>query len=100
MFLRNVKNDYSKLTIRILLTFQIKLEANNVASLTQLSSTTILLLKRNFCQLQEDLKLVIKKNNNNNNFKELKKNNIRINKKKNKVENLKKRLYKSIFTKR
>ncbi len=42
----------------------------------QLFSTTILLLKRNFCQLRESLKLAIKKNNNNNNLKELEKNNI------------------------
>ncbi len=58
----------------------------------RLSSTTILLLKRNFCQSQEDFKLVIKKNSNNNDFKELEKNNTRINEKKIEVKSSKKRL--------
>ncbi len=53
--------------------------------------------KRNFCQSQENLKLVIKKNNNNNDLKKLKKNNIRINEKEIKVKSLKKRL-KTKFT--
>jgi len=75
VFLRNVKNDHSKLTIRMLSTLQIKLETNDATSLTRLSSTTILLLKRNFCQSRKDLKLVIKKNNNDNDLKELEKNN-------------------------
>jgi len=55
------------------------------------------LSKRNFCQSQENLKLVIKNNNNNNDLKKLKKNNIRINEKEIKVESLKKRL-KTKFT--
>ncbi len=58
----------------------------------RLSSITILLLKRNFCQSREGLKLAIKKNDNNGDLKELKKNNIRINEKKTKVESSKKRL--------
>jgi hypothetical protein len=70
---------------------------NDVTSLMRLCNTIVLLSKRNFCQSQENLKLVIKKNNNDNDFKELKKNNIRINKKKTKIESSKKRL-KTKFT--
>ncbi len=58
----------------------------------RLSSTTILLSKRNFCQLRKEILNLLLKKNNHNNFKELEKNNIRINKKKIKVESPKKRL--------
>jgi len=59
----------------MLSTLQIKLETNDATSLSRLSSTTILLSKRSFCQSQEDFKLVIKKDNNNDDLKELEKNN-------------------------
>jgi len=52
----------------MLLTLEIKLETNNVVSLTQLSSIAILLLERNFCYSRENLKFVIKKDNNNSNL--------------------------------